>query len=80
MRAIVNRLRRLEKAAIPLERERSIVEAILESSRRRLEASGQPYHEEPLHVDYPGCRTVADHIMRARAARLERRAGRSPGR
>ena len=79
MRAIIHRLRRLETAAIPLERERRIVEAILESRRRRLEASGQPYDEEPLHVDYTGCRTPADHITRSRAARLQRQLPRTEG-
>ena len=71
--AIINRLRRLERTDDPAEglRIRAIVESITESRRRRCEAEGRPYVEEkPPGVDYTGCRTLADAIMRARAARL----------
>jgi hypothetical protein len=42
MKAIFNRLRRLENAVAPAERERAAAEAILEARRRRLEADYEP--------------------------------------
>ena len=42
MKSILTRLRRLESAAAPVERDREIVEAILAARRRRTEASGEP--------------------------------------
>jgi hypothetical protein len=64
MKAIVNRLRQLENAAVPA-RGRAAAEAILEARRQRLGAD----YVEP--IPYPpdwfaGCRTQADHIIRAR--------------
>jgi hypothetical protein len=70
MKAIFNRLRRLENAAAPAERERAAVEAILEN-RRRLGADYEP-------IDFPPgwfaqCRSTADRILRARQFRMEQR-------
>jgi hypothetical protein len=70
MKAIVNRLRRLENAAAPAERERAAAEAILEARRQRLGAD----YVEP--IPYPpdwfaGCRTQADTIIRARQFLME---------
>ncbi len=48
----------------------SIAEIIRERRRCRLEASGQPDEDLPS-VDYTGCRTIADHILRARRVRME---------
>jgi hypothetical protein len=48
MKAIVSRLRRLENAAAPYERERANVEAILEN----------------MAESYEGCRTCADFMLR----------------
>jgi len=42
MKAIISRLRRLENAAAPAERERAAVETILAARRRRLGASYNP--------------------------------------
>ena len=72
MRAIINRLRRLENATAPGEREQAMVEAILAARRRRLGASYEPLTFPP--ESYAGCRTVADHILRARKLRMERQA------
>jgi len=70
MRAIINRLRRLEYAAIPAERDRAAVAAILEA-RRRL---GPDYIEPtPFPPDrFTGRRTMADRIVRARMLSRER--------
>ena len=60
MRTVINRLRRLENAAAPAERERAAAEAILDARRRRLGAD---------YVDpgsFAGCRTRADYIVRTR--------------
>jgi hypothetical protein len=46
------------------------VEAILAARRRRLGASYEPLSFSP--ESYAGCRTVADHILRARKLRMER--------
>ena len=72
MRAIVNRLRRLEDKDNPTERARirALAEDIREARRRRREAEGLP-PEEPLKVDFTGCRGIAEAMMRARAARLQ---------
>jgi hypothetical protein len=43
----------------------------METRRRRLEASGQCFVPSPP-VDYTGCRTIADHILRARQASMKR--------
>jgi len=60
MKAIVSRLRRLENAAAPYERERANVEAILENMRRL------GYDEPPKFPaeSYEGCRTCADFMLR----------------
>ena len=64
MRAIINRLRRPENAAVPAERERSAAEAILEARRRRL---GPDYEEVKIPPEiYKGCRDVAERINRVR--------------
>ena len=70
MRAIVNRLRRLENASAPAERERAAVEAILEARRRRLGADYVPMTFPP--ESYAGCRTVADRILRQRQLSMAR--------
>jgi hypothetical protein len=72
MRAIINRLRRLENATAPAGRERAAVEAVLAARPRRLGASYEPLSFPP--DSYAGCRTVADHILRARKLRMERQA------
>ena len=75
MRAIMNRLRRLENATAPVERERAAVEAILAARRRRLGAEYEPLSFPP--ESFAGCRTVADRILRTRKLRMERQVGRS---
>jgi hypothetical protein len=69
MRAIMNRLCRLENAAAPVKRERAMIEAILAARRRRLGASYEPLSFPP--ESYAGCCTVADRILRARKLRIE---------
>jgi len=63
-------LRRVSVAAI-VAKGPSIAEVILERRRRRLEASGQTVESSPP-IDYTGCRTIADHILRARQASMKR--------
>ena len=70
MRAIINRLRRLENATAPAGRERAAVEAILAARRRRLRASYEPLSFPP--ESYAGCCTVADRILRTRKLTMER--------
>jgi hypothetical protein len=70
MRAIMNRLRRLENATAPVERERAAVEVILAARRRRLGAEYEPLSFPP--ESFAGCCTVADRILRARKLRMER--------
>lgn len=60
MKAIVNRLRRLENAAAPAKRERAAAEAILEKMRRLGYDEPKMFPSE----SYEGCRTVADFILR----------------
>ncbi len=71
MRAIISRIRRLENAAAPAERERAAVEAILAARRRRLGAD----YVEPIPFppeSYAGCRTIANRMLRTRKLRIER--------
>ena len=59
MRAIVSRLRRLEHAAAPAERERADVAAILENMR------GLGFDESTFQPEsYEGCHTCADFMLR----------------
>ncbi len=71
MKAIINRLHRLEKANAPADRDRALLGAILEARRRRL---GRDYVEPtPLPPgSFDGCRTMAERIVRARALLMER--------
>jgi hypothetical protein len=63
MKAIINRLRRLENAAAPAERERAAAAMILENVRRRL---GSDYEPPEFPPDwFAGCRGTADRILRA---------------
>ena len=70
MKAFINRLRKLEDAAVPQVREQAQVEAILEARRRRLGAN----YEAPSFPEgsFAGCRTVADRILRARQLSMAR--------
>jgi hypothetical protein len=61
---MLNRLENI-RAAIPLGP--TAAELIMASRGRRLEASGQPFVPSPP-VDYTGCRTIADCILRSRQA------------
>ena len=70
MKAIIHRLRRLEGAKPPVEAGHAVAELIRAKRRRRLEESGQPDEDLPP-VDYTGCRTIADRILRSRQARME---------
>ena len=69
-KAMLTRLRRLEDAKIPFDRERERVEQIL-ARRREL---GHPDPEPvPLEI-FIGCRTHADRINRVRRFRQDRAA------
>jgi hypothetical protein len=71
MRAIIRRLDRLENRRAAIPQGPTAAELIMTSRRRRLEASGQPSVPSPL-VDYTGCRTIANHILRSRQACMKR--------
>ena len=75
MNALAKRLRRLEDARAPLDREeekwRAIVEAIEESRRRHEGANYKPRKPFPPG-SFDGCHTIADHILRARKLYMER--------
>lgn len=70
MKTIIRRLHRLESVAATVAKGPSIAEIIRERRRRRLEASGQADKDLPP-VDYTGCRTIADHILRTHHVRME---------
>jgi hypothetical protein len=72
MRAIFNRLRRLETASAPHERTRAPAETIMEARRRRLGAAYKPPSFPPEIHD--GCRMSADRINRARELLMARHA------
>ena len=72
MKAIFDRLRRLENAAAPAEREHTAAEAILENRRRRLGANHEPLACPPDW--FAGCRSTADRILRTRQLHMEQRA------
>ena len=77
MRAIFNRLRRLETGSAPHERTRAAAEAIMEARRRRLGAAYEPtVFPEGW---FAGCRGTADHILRARQFLQERKAAEQAG-
>jgi hypothetical protein len=71
MKAISNRLRRLENAAAPAERERAAVETIVEARCARLGADYEPLKFPPGW--FAGSRSMADHILRARQLHVEQR-------
>jgi len=61
MKANVSRLRQLENAAAPAQRERAAAAAILENMRRL-------GYNEPIRFppeSYEGCRTCADRMLRS---------------
>ena len=70
MKPIARRLSKLEAAAAPLKKKRTIAEVLIERRRRRLEAEGKP-PEKRLEIDYTGCHTIAEIIRRTRSARQE---------
>jgi hypothetical protein len=70
MRAITRRLDRLENTRAAIPSGPTAAEWIMASRRSRLEASGQPV-QPSLRVDYIGCRTTADRILRARQAHMK---------
>ena len=71
MTTISRRLHRLESVAATVAKGASIAENILERRRRRLEASGEAIESSPP-IDYTGCRTIADHVLRAREVCMKR--------
>ncbi len=69
----VSKLERRRRFAVHRDEQgRTIVEAIREQRRRRLEAEGRPFEERPT-VKYTDAgdqpRTIAEAMLRARAAR-----------
>jgi len=70
MKTLLRRLHHLENARASLEHGPSMADFIWARRQRRLEASGQPEEDLPP-VDYTGCRTIADHILRTRHVRME---------
>jgi len=73
---IIGRIRRLENATVLVDRERAIIEAILESRKQRL---GPDHPLVPFPPEsYAGCRTIADRINRTRSLLMERAANLRP--
>ena len=70
MKTIIRRLHRLESVAAIFAKGPSIAEAILAARRRRGVPDGPR-----LLVDYTGCHTIADRILRSRQAQMEQRGG-----
>jgi hypothetical protein len=71
MRTISRRLDLLANTRAAIASGPTAAESIMESRRRRLEASGQP-GVPVTPVDYTGCRTMADHTLRSREACMKR--------
>jgi hypothetical protein len=71
MKAILKRVCRLETVAVPDEKERAAVEAILDARRQRLSTDYEPVAFPPN--SFAGCRTIADRILRARKLQMDRR-------
>lgn len=79
MRAITRSLDRLEHTRAAIRPGPTAAELIIASRRRRLEASGQPFIPSPP-IDYTGCRTIADRILRSRHACMARQLANEPTR
>jgi hypothetical protein len=77
MKTLTRRLDRLEGVAASVAQGPTQAKLIRERRRRRLEASGQPFRASPP-VDYTGCRTIADRIVRARHACLKHQLAKEP--
>jgi hypothetical protein len=71
MRAMLNRIRRLEEVAAPYERDRAVAAAIIAARRRRLGADYVELIPFPPE-SYAGCRNDADRIVRTRELLMER--------
>jgi hypothetical protein len=72
MRAISNRIRRLERALVPpvLEEGESAAEILRARRRRRLEAAGLPFVEEPrIRWTAAQCRDILSGRYREKTAR-----------
>ena len=71
MKAVIRRLRRLEEKFVPQEDRESqrVADLIRERRRRRFEASGQPFKDEPRAVAPPGSGrrlSIAETLRRGR--------------
>ena len=71
MKALRNRLRRLEIVAAPDQEDQSIVEAIEAARKRRMGSVYEPRPPIPPEM-LLGCRTIADHILLSRRLKTER--------
>jgi hypothetical protein len=78
MKAIVNRLRRLERAAAPAARELADAEMILENMRGRLGSDYEPTEYPP--AGFAGYRSTADRSLRAGKFCREREGARDQSR
>jgi hypothetical protein len=67
MKEIISRLRRLEIAAAPAEKERAAIEQIEANRRRRMGADYKPIGFPPGTFD--GCRTSEERMIRGRMIR-----------
>ena len=71
MKTIIRRLHRLESAVSIVAKGSGIAEEIIERRRRRLEVSGRAVESSPA-IDFTGCRTIGDRILRSRQACMKR--------
>jgi hypothetical protein len=70
MRSIISRIRRLETAAVPAERERAALAMIEANRRRHMGADHKPLAPFPPGT-FDGCRTGEERIIRGRVALMK---------
>ena len=80
MKAVIRRLRRLEEKFVPQEDQETqrVADLLRERRRRRLEANGEPFEDEPRERASlgPGRRlSIAETLRRRRQRAYERNGG-----
>ena len=85
MKAVIRRLRRLEERFVPQEDQETqrVADLLRQRRRRRLEANGELFEDEPRAVGSPGSGrrlSIAETLRRGRQRARERNGSRTPDR